>query len=123
MFSKNSAIKNVKSKLSLFTGVYYFNFSQSLKQAKEALIKSKKIDKFYKNNKRVIDKTEENTIKKLYNLNYMFLKLGVFFIVLPGIYYFYNSLRYPIYSKKLTDSYNLVLNMTMASNCFYVKFI
>jgi hypothetical protein len=122
MFSKNSAIKNVKSKLSLFTGVY-FNFSQSLKQAKEALIKSKKIDKFYKNNKKAIDKTEENSIKKLYNFNYMFFKLGVFFIGLPGVYYFYNSLRYPIYSKKLTDSYNLVLNMTMASNCFYVKFI
>jgi hypothetical protein len=124
MFSKNSAIKHANMHTLLkFHSLKINNFSQNLKQAKETLVKIKKLDKYYKNNKNVIDKIEENSSKLLYNFSHMFLKLGFLFIILPGAYYYYRGLTSPIYSKKLTDSYNLVMNITMASNCFYVKYI
>ena len=86
------------------------------------LIKNKQIETVFKKNQNKLNENElENYLTK-FNFSKIMTKIGLVFIVAPTIYYFFNQLNHPLFSKELTDSYNTSLNLIIMSNSLYVKY-
>jgi hypothetical protein len=77
----------------------------SLKQKKENRIKSKRIEEILKKNVNNISEFERNARLSSISYGLVIRKISILFSFPPLLYYISSKFKYPIHSKKLTDSF------------------
>lgn len=98
-------------------------YTESLKKIKQSKLKDKIITNIYEKNKTRIDEEEIKAKMDLFKFKSIFVKFNFLFLIIPGLLTYFYLRKKTLYSKEFTDSYNVLVNIGMFNNLFFVYLI